>query len=173
MILLRVLQWFRYIIGQKISTKCANVLPALRNFFCFQTIFLCQFDFSQFLQVQETSICYSSGFSGLWFLNQVVCKLNRQKILHQKKMNVQFRTANLGLGLLLTEKRLRIRDLLRNFSIFWPIILFTDSLPVCHRRDISNCRELSFNPLDEFPSFLPHTNSCYCICSLKKMCNFW
>ena len=157
---------------QKISIKCTNVLLALRNFFFSDNSFMSVWFFIIFTS-SRNSICYSSGFSGLWFLNQVVCELNKQTILHQKEMKVRFWTANSDLGLLLTEKRLRIRDLLRNFSIFWPIILFTDSLPVYHRCDISNCRELSFNPLDEFPSFLPHTDSCYCICSLKKMCNFW
>ena len=153
---------------QKISTKCTNVLPALRNFFFSDNSFMSVWFFIIFTSSRNQHLLQFR-----FLLNQVVCKLNRQKILHQKEMKVRFWTANLGLGLLLTEKRLRIRDLLRNFSIFWPIILFTDSLPVYHRHDISNCRELSFNPLDEFPSFLPHTNSCYCICSLKEICNFW
>ena len=68
-------------------------------------------------------------------------------------MKVRFWTANSDLGLLLTETKLYIRDLLRNFSIFWPVILLTDHLSVYHLCDISNCRKLSVNPLMSFQVF--------------------
>ena len=115
-ILLQVLQWFRYIIGKKILIKCANVLPVLRNFFCFQAIILCQFIFLQFYKFKF--VCYSSGFSVPCFLNLVVCKQNRQTVLHQQEMKVWFWTDKSDLGLLLTETKLRITDRLRNVSIF-------------------------------------------------------
>ena len=75
-------------------------------------------EFFTILQVQKTSICYSSGFSVLCFLNQVLCEQNRQTVLREQEMKVRFWTGKSDLGLLLTETKLRIRDCLRNFSIF-------------------------------------------------------
>ena len=38
---------------KKILIKCANVLPVLRNFFCFQAIILCQLNFLQFYKFKK------------------------------------------------------------------------------------------------------------------------
>ena len=78
------------------------MLPVLRNFFCFQTIILCQFNFLQLYKFEKPAFVTVQFFS---FLNQV-----RQTVLHQQEMKVRFWTDNSDPELLLTETKLRIRD---------------------------------------------------------------
>ena len=166
------MQWFRYIIGKKYRPNVQMCYQLYVTFF-FRQFFYVSLIFYNFYKFKKPAFVTVQVFqvSDFW-IRSYANWIDKQYCI-KKKWKFGFGWLIRILDYYWRKKRLRIRDLLRNFSIFWPIILFTDSLPVYHRCDISNCRELSFNPLDEFPSFLPHTNSCYCICSLKKMCNFW
>ena len=91
------------------------------TFFVFRQLFYVSWIFYNFTSSRNQHLLQFRFFSSLFF--QVLCEQNRQTVLHQQEMKVRFWTGKLDLELLLTETKLRFRDRLRNFSIFWPIIL--------------------------------------------------
>ena len=162
------MQWFCYIIGKKL-TKCANVLPVLPNIFlfsgnCFMSVYFFTIFTSsrnQYLLIFVKKPIYYS-FSGLW-IKSYANRIDKQYCINKiwkfgfgrlvRILDYYWRKQDYE-WLRLLHMNMRIRYLLRNFSIILPIILLTNHLPVYHICDISNCRKLSFNPLMGFQFYL-------------------
>ena len=84
------MQWFRYIIGKKISIKCANVLPVLRDFFCFQAIILCQFNFLQFYKFKKLAFVTVQVFQFSVFWIRSYANRTDKQFCISKKWNFGF-----------------------------------------------------------------------------------